>query len=280
MKIITATLALLLLLEASIRPAQATPAAAPVDVLVAFEGMIVHVLGGGVTRAIVPRLPGHQLTLTLPASAKTDVERIFAPLRCPTVCDVPIDGVAFRIVDLGGQMPARPFVASADFERIVTRLSTLPSEEKPFAAKEDLVPEIFAASPLPESIVAGFFELAGGVGTTEPFTCPARFEGTSEYLAFPSKVDVLYAMPQGAKLQARRAGSNSWDDIALSGPLVRIAVKNDIPDALMSHFDMLAALSMKRKGGGFINLPDIHTDGTNCIAAAAGVPGCSNSQWP
>ena len=60
MKIITATLALLLLLEASIRPAHATPAAEPVDVLVAFEGVIVHVLGGGVTRAIVPRL-GHRV---------------------------------------------------------------------------------------------------------------------------------------------------------------------------------------------------------------------------
>lgn len=271
--------ALLILLPLFLVSAHATPAV-PTDVIVAFEGMIVHVLGGGVTRAIVPRMSGHQMTITLPPSTKADVERIFAPLKCPTVCDVPIDGVAFRIVDSNGQQASTPFVPNADFQAIVTRLSEVPAPEQPFATKDDLIPEIFAGGPIANSLVAGYFELAGGTATTEAFGCAAKFDGSTAFTAFPSKVDVLYAMPNGARLQVQKAGSDRWEEIVLNGPIVKIAVKNDIPDSNMSHFDMYALLSTKRVDGNIIDLPEIRTDGRRCISPAGGVPGCSQSAWP
>jgi len=273
--------ALTVLLSLFLTSAYARPAASQssTNVIVAFEGMIVHVLGGGVTRAIVPRMSGHQLTITLPASTKEDVERIFAPLQCPTVCDVPIDGVAFRIVDGSGQPSQTAFTPGAEFQSIVTKLSDVPSPEQPFATQSDLVPEIFSTGPVANNLVAGYFELAGGTATTDAFGCGARFEGTSAFAAFPSKVDVLFTM-QGAKLQVMKAGTTQWEDIALSGPIVKIAVKNDIPDSNMSHFDMYALLSTKRVNGNVIDLPEIQTDGMSCISPAGGVPGCSQSQWP
>jgi hypothetical protein len=276
MKVIVSCL--LLLVPLFLGTAHATPAST--DVVVSFEGMIVHVLGGGVTRAIVPRLSGHQMTLTLPGSAKEDVERVFAPLRCPTVCDVPIDGVAFRIVDGEGRASAAPFVPNADFDAIVTKLSAIPSPHKPFEKKEDLVPEIFADAPVANGIVAGYFELAGGTGTVEAFACGGRFAGQTGYSAFPSKVDVLYRMQGGARLQVRKAGSDTWEEIALGGPIVKLAVRNDIPDSRMSHFDMYALLSTKRVDGRIVDLPEITTDGRNCVAPAGGIPGCSESSWP
>jgi hypothetical protein len=270
---------LLLLLPLFLVSAYATPTA-PTEVTVGFEGMIVHVLGGGVTRAIVPRLGDHQMTITLPASTKADVERIFAPLKCPTVCDVPIDGVAFRIVDGSGQPPRNPFVAGADFNAIVTKLSQVPSPYRPFEKKEDLVPEIFADGPTANNIVAGYFELAGGVGSAKAFSCTARFEGQSTPSQFPSRVDVAYAMKNGAKLQVLKAGHDEWQTIDLHEPHVKIAVKNDLPDASMNHFDMYALLSNKRVDGGFVDLPEVMIDGGRCISAAFGVPGCSESAWP
>jgi hypothetical protein len=274
--------AVLVVLMLTITPASRSVAssATSTEVLVAFEGMIVHVLGGGVTRAIVPRLAGHQMTITLPPSTRDDVERIFAPLKCPTVCDVPIDGVAFRIAGADGQPAAKPFTASAEFSTIVTRLSEVPGPGKPFETKEDLVAEIFADAPVANNLVAGFFELAGGTGTTEVFACAAKFAGDSAYKAFPSRVDVVYSMPKGAVLQVRKAGSTNWENIALDGPLSKITVRNDIPDSNMSHFDMYAMLSRKRADGRYIDLPEIQTDGSRCISPAGGIPGCSNSAWP
>lgn len=270
--------AIVVVLTLTITPAAG--AAASSTVLVAFEGMIVHVLGGGVSRAVVPRLSGHQRTMTLPPSARKDVERIFAPLRCPTVCDVPIDGVAFRIAGTDGQPLSGPFTPSQEFTSIVTKLSEVPSPEQPFATKEDLVPEVFADSPVANNIVAGFFELAGGAGTTEAFACGARFAGQSVFKPFPSTVEVLYTLPDGVVLQVRKAGSAQWESISLEGPLVKIAVRNDIPDSNMSHFDMYAMLSTKRSNGGFVDLPEIDTDGSRCISPAGGIPGCANSVWP
>lgn len=267
----------LLLVSAHASPARAN---APAQVIVSFEGLIVHVLGGGVTRAIIPRMAGHQMTITLPPSAKADVERVFAPLTCPTVCDVPIDGVAFRIANAYGQPVNTPFTANADFQSIVTHLSQVPAANAPFATADDLIPEIFADRPLANSLVAGYFELAGGTATTEAFGCGGRFAGSDAFTAFPSKADVLYSMPDGAVLQVRQAGSDQWETIALSGPVVKIAVKNDLPDSNMSHFDMYAMLSTKRVNGQIVDLPEIQTDGRRCISPAGVVPGCSQSQWP
>ncbi|HUR81186.1 MAG TPA: hypothetical protein VM733_10490 [Thermoanaerobaculia bacterium] len=276
-----AVTSLLLLLPLFLVSAYATTTPAqPTNVTVGFEGMIVHVLGGGVTRAIVPRLGDHQMTITLPASTKADVERIFAPLKCPSVCDVPIDGVAFRIVDGAGRPSPKPFVAGADFSAIVTRLSQVPSPYRPFEKKEDLVPEIFADAPSENNIVAGYFELGGGVGSAKAFSCTARFEGQSTPSQFPSRVDVAYAMKGGAKLQVLKAGHRDWETIDLREPDVRIAVKNDLPNASMNHFDMYALLSNKRVDGGFVDLPEVMIDGGRCISAAFGVPGCSESSWP
>ncbi|MEO8378870.1 MAG: hypothetical protein ABI779_04320 [Acidobacteriota bacterium] len=274
--------ALMVLLPMLFVSANASPASAnaPTNVIVAFEGLIVHVLGGGITRAIVPRMPGHQMTITLPPSAKTDVERIFAPLKCPTVCDVPIDGLAFRIADAQGQPVTAPFTANNDFQSIVTHLSEVPSPDQPFATTDDLIPEIFADHPYTDSLIAGYFELAGGTASTEAFGCGARFDGNSGYVAFPSKVNVLYTVPNGAMLQVLKAGSDQWEDIVLNGRMVTIGVKNDLPDSNMSHFDMYAVLSKKRVNGGFVDLPEIHTDGRRCISPAGGLPGCSQSQWP
>ncbi len=281
-RVLSFALATVVVLTLTIVPAARASgsSAASTEVLVAFEGMIVHVLGGGVSRAVVPRLAGHQMTITLPPSTRTDVERIFAPLTCPTVCDVPIDGVAFRIAGADGQPPAGSFAASPEFTNIVTRLSEVPSPEKPFATKEDLISEIFADGPVANGIIAGFFELAGGAGTTEAFACGARFAGQTAFKAFPSIVEVVYSMPEGAILQVRKAGSAKWDSISLSGPVVKIAVRNDIPDSNMSHFDMYTMLSTKRSNGGFVDLPEISTDGARCISPAGGIPGCSNSAWP
>lgn len=252
--------------------------AASAEVHVSFEGMVVHVVGGGVTRAVVPRFDGHQMTITLPASAKRDVERIFAPLECSAVCDVPIDGLAFRIADASGKPLARVFERTNGFRDNVTNLSAVPSADRPFEKKEDLHPDIFASMPVVDSVVAGYFELAGGVGTAEPFRCGARFEGSAANTAFPAKVNVDF--PSGAMLQVLRAGSSEWQDLAIDGPRVEIAVRNDVPDPDPSHFDMYAMLSVKRKDGRTIDLPRVQMDGSPCIAPAGGIPGCSNSAWP
>jgi hypothetical protein len=276
-------IAVLLVLTLTFVPASRTTAstATSTEVLVSFEGIVVHVLGGGVTRAIVPRLAGHQMTITLPPSTKADVERIFSPLKCPTVCDVPIDGLAFRVVGADGRPAPKPFTASPEFTSVVTRLSEIPAPEKPFATKEDLVPEIFAEGPVAHNIIAGYFELNGGTATTDAFACGAKFDGQKEFKAFPLKVDVVYTMNDGAVLQVLKAGSSKWEEIPLNGPLTKIAVRNDLPDSNMSHFDMLAMLSTKRDAqGGFVDLPEIKTDGTRCISPAGGLPGCTNSAWP
>lgn len=276
-------IAVVLVLTLTFGPAPRTTAstATSTEVLVTFEGIVVHVLGGGVTRAIVPRLAGHQMTITLPPSTKADVERIFSPLKCPTVCDVPIDGLAFRIVGADGRPPSTPFTASPEFTNVVTKLSEIPAPEQPFATKEDLVPEIFADAPVAHNIIAGYFELDGGTATTDVFACGAKFDGQKDFKAFPLKVDVLYTMSKGAVLQVRKAGNTNWEDIPLNGPFARISVRNDLPDSNMSHFDMLSMLSTKRDArGGFVDLPEIHTDGTRCISPAGGLPGCTNSAWP
>jgi hypothetical protein len=251
--------------------------AAWAEVHVSFEGMIVHVVGGGVTRAVVPRFDGHQMTITLPASAKRDVERIFQ-VECSAVCDVPIDGLAFRIADASGKPLKRAFERTDGFRDNVTSLSAVPSPDKPFEKKEDLHADIFASVPVANSVVAGYFELAGGIGTAEPFRCAARFEGAATDTAFPAKVNVDF--PNGATLQVLRAGSREWQNIALDGPRVEIAVRNDIPDPDPSHFDMYALLSVKRKNGRLIDLPHVTMNGSPCIVAAFGIPGCTNSSWP
>lgn len=258
-------------------------------VTVVFEGMVAHVLGGGVTRAIIPRVTGHPRTLIMPVSVKTDFEAAFGT-TCGGSCSAVIDGHAFRVVDMAGNPSSSAFMPSFTFTRAVTKLSAVPSAEAPFASAADLVPDISEPGPKPASVVAGFFELIGGKGNAVAFSCGAKFQGQAVFDFFAKSVEVRFDMPAGgAKLQVLKPAHNGdWTRAAtinLPAAGITITVDNDLKNSLMSHFDNYAMLSIKTSsGGGMVNLPDVVVDPSTepfCdFGGLGGRPGCSNSQFP
>jgi hypothetical protein len=189
-------------------------------------------------------------------------------------------------VDKGG-VAASKFAPGGTFAT-VTRLSSVPSPEVPFA-RAALEKDIFVTEPpwpAANSIVAGWLELTGGEGRSGVYSCRARFDVTGNpYVRFPSNVVVTYTKTNGAILQVLKfaSGGTSWDDIALPGPDITVGILNDVESGTsgVSHFDMYSRISTKRTAsGGYIDLPNVRTDGTICIAGSNAVPGCSNSAWP
>jgi hypothetical protein len=250
---------------------------------VQFRGVVTHVLAEGVERAVVPRVPGHARKIFFPGSMKTDIERTFG-VTCSSICEVPFDGFALQIVDASGAVGAA-FDSSPKFKSIVTHLKAVPTTEKPFDAKADLNDDVFAADPKKGSVVAGYFELAGGKGDAAAWSCPAHFVGEMTYYDWPSAVNVDFKLAAGSKLQVKMAvasGSATWTDVATLTGTPTFIVDNDLPTSKVSHFDSYALLSKKTAAGTSnpVNLPDVVTDGTQCIPSFGDVPGCSNSQWP
>ena len=252
------------------------------DLRVEFHGVVAHVLAGGVTRAIIPRVPGHSMKIIFPGKMKTEIQSAFG-VTCSSTCEVPFNEFALQIVDSSGATGAA-FNPSPNFKSIVTHLKAVPSAEKPFDTKADLVDDIFK-DPQKGSVVAGFFELAGGDGDAAAWSCGAHFVGETPFYDFPSGVNVDFKLSTGSKLQVMKAvasGTPTWTDVAtLTGPLTFI-VDNDLPSSTGSHFNAFALLSKKKVAatGKPVDLPDVMTDGTTCIPGAGDVPGCSNSQWP
>ncbi len=248
-----------------------------------FTGMVTFVLSNGAQRAVLPRIGGHHLQIVFPFSMKTQVEATFKGVKCVVDCPVPFDGRAFRVVDASGNPLPGGFNPSSTFASTVTHLQSvpLPASLKDTFDVKNIEPDVFK-DPQKGSFIAGFFELAGGTGDAQPFTCTAHFQGQAGSHSFPMYVIVNFKLPAGAKLQVFEAGSTGWADLVtlttLTGP-VKVTVDNNMPGPV-SHFDDYALLSTKRIGGKPVDLPDVIPDTTNCIPGHGDVPGCSDSQWP
>lgn len=261
---------------------------AATSVTVVFEGMITHVLDGGVMRAIIPRIEDkndpsktHPRTLIMPISVKEDFEAAFGT-TCSGSCSAVIDGHAFRIVDKDGNPSRLEFDPTFAFRNFVTKLSTIP--DTPFASSNNFLRAVFAPGPPAiGSLVAGFFELAGGKGYAVPFNCGAQFEGQTSFAFFAKSVEVVF--PDGAILQVLKYPVSDWTKAAnIKLPAGKsFTVDNDLKHSKMSHFGKYIVLKDPSSGGP-ASLRDVIVEGgteSDCnFLGYGGRPGCSNSQFP
>jgi len=214
---------------------------------------------------------------------KTDVERVFSPLKCGIECIVPFNDVSFQVVDKNGVLLSTPFNPAGNFSTAVTHLGSVPLS---LAVKDTFdagnIEGDVLAPPKPSTLIGGYFDLNGGVGTVTPFTCKAHFGSdmtTSQ--PFPEVVSVNFALPAGAKLQVNKRGGGWGDLITLTSlpASPTITVDNNM-GVNVSHFDNYALLSKKRVNGKPVKLPDVVQDDPSCVNVHGAVPGCSDSQWP
>ncbi len=253
----------------------------PAGVRVKFEGLVTHVLGDGVERAVVLRVPSHPGTISLPASMKSALETALGStgnVSCGSTCEVTMDGLAFRIVDSAGN-PGGNFRKDQSFSDYVTKLKDVPAPSDLFS-RSNLHDEIFASAP-PQSHPAfhGYFELGGGVGYATRFKCDGIFRGYSNARPFPRKVYADFDLGPGQILEVRTPTSSDWIRVAELPDGEQLTISNDVYNSV-SHFDHYACLSKISQNGQCVKLPEVVKADPNCTQPHADVLGCSNSTWP
>lgn len=252
------------------------PAVDQGSVAISFKGIVVHVLEpGGVQRAVIPRVSGHDATILLPAAMENAIRNKNLTIlgTCGATCEVDIDGFALRVYNPAVPAPG-PFVPSSDFTTLVPSLSKVQFNgkptDRPFRAKANWVRDVFS-DPRAGSVVRGYVELNGATGTSTRFGCTARWDYESSLYPWSKVVTATYPVSAGTKLQVRRAGPSNWEDLGDLAGGQTLRVDNDTVGT-SDHVQNLKKLLVKPR-----DLPRIVTQG-DC--GAAGVPGCSNSTWP